>query len=171
MEDAERVEAVTAIRFDADENAVAGEDPELTEEWGSYEDSVWYLTDGMSNGRWLFVGHASPGHGVPLGIGRVYTKYLSADATRGLAAALLVAAAEAEAHERTKKAEREARDRRVRECEAGGGHLWGPPPLTVTHATGVAQSNSDGSWSSSSFWVCRRCDHGEWFNDDERPAP
>lgn len=156
---------MTATRFNADENTVAEEDPELTEEWGSYEDSVWYLTDGMSNGRWLFVGHASPGNGVPLGIGRVYTKYLSADATRSLAAALLAVAEEAETHEREKTAERDARDRRVRECVADGGHQWGPPPLTVTHATGVTRI-VDGVFSSSSFRVCRRCEHGKWLPDD-----
>ena len=160
---------MNAIRFDADENTVAEEDPELTEEWGSYEDSVWYLTDGMSNGRWLFVGHAEPGNGVPLGIGRVYTKYLSADAARGLAAALLVAAKEAEAHERERNAERDARKQRVHACEAEGDHQWGPPPLTVTHATGVVMV-SGASVSSQHYWVCRRCEHGQWLNDDEANA-
>jgi hypothetical protein len=155
------VEAVTAIRFDADRNRVAKEDPRLTEEWGSYEGSVWYLTDGMSNGRWLFVDHAENGNGVPVGIGRgIYTKYLSSAAARSLAEALLVAANEAEAFESARKQERKARARRERECVQDGGHQWGPPPLTVTHATGMVGPNG-----SSSFWVCRRCDHSAWIDD------
>lgn len=164
---------MTAIRFDADENARAAdnadlldpEDDDLDPEWGPLDGVVWYLTDDMSNGRWLYVDHPTDDGLVPLGIQRVYTKYLSPEAARDLAAALLVAADAGAAIKARIKAEREQQAQLVRQCEADGGHQWGPPPPTVTHATAVTYS--DGTLTRSEFYrVCRRCGHGAWSQDD-----
>lgn len=136
---------MTAIRFDKDQNDTADENPELTAEWGSYEDAIWYLTDDQSNGRWLFVDHHSPYHGgIPLGIGRgVYTKYLSPEAAESLADALRVAAAEAREIEaerqRVEEEQRLARERCVTEF---GGHDW---------------PTSRGDFYSMAVGLCTRC--------------
>lgn len=159
---------MTAIRFDADrDKVVRGTHPYDRSERGgcgvSDEETLWYLTDDMSNGRWLYVDLPDDEGNVQVGVLRVYAKHLSPKATRAFAAALLEAADAGEVLQSRIKAEREARDLRVRECEADGGHQWGPPPLTTTHATGVVHFGE--TVTSSSFWVCRRCERGQWLDD------
>lgn len=162
---------MTAIRFDADENARVtdnadllgeSEDPLLNPEWGPLDEVIWYLTDGQSNGRWLAVGHPDREGSVPLAIQRVYVKFLSPEAARDLAAALVEAADAGAAIQAETNAEREAQTQLERACEAESGHEWGPPPMTVRHATAVL--HSDGT--SQSFRVCRRCGDARWLEDD-----
>jgi ribosomal protein L40E len=110
---------------------------------------------------------------VPLAIQRVYVKFLSPEAARDLAAALVEAADAGAAIQAKANAEDEERAQRCRECEAGGGHQWGPPPLTTSHATGAVFG---GTWPgapvrSMSFKVCRRCEHGEWLDDRDGSRP
>jgi hypothetical protein len=56
--------------------------------------TIWQLTDDMSNGRWLFVDHPPDDGEIPVGIQRVYTKYLDSAEARAMAAALIQAADE-----------------------------------------------------------------------------
>jgi len=168
MEDAEGMEAVTAIRFDADKDKVVrgvhSYDKSERDGWRGGEETLWYLTDGNSNGRWLYVDRPDNEGEVEVGILRVYRKHLSPAAARGLASVLLKAAEAGEAIQTERKAEQDSRDQRVRECEENGGHQWGPPPLTTSHATGAVWS--DGTTTrSSSFRACRRCDDTAWFDD------
>lgn len=66
------------------------------------EHAIWQLTDDMSNGRWLFVDHPVDGDGIPVGIQRVYTKYLDSAEARAMAAALVQAADELDARPKPK---------------------------------------------------------------------
>lgn len=169
------------IRFDKEADAVV-EGPHPVDAvdrdgWAGDDETLWYLTDAHSNGRWLYLdrpgrdGRAelgildSPGHGNGTISGIIYRKHLSPAALRSLAAALLVAAEQGEAIQAEAQSEREAQIARERACEASGGHHWGPAPYTVSHAT-VAWT--EGSDTINVFEVCKRCGRGEWHT---KPDP
>lgn len=92
-----------AVRFDASLNRVVEPGEDEYDEWWD-EPTIWYLTDSLSNGRWLYVDRPSGDGDIKVGIHRVYRKFLSPEAARGLAAALIAAADESDAA----KPEREA---------------------------------------------------------------
>lgn len=98
-------------RFDADENKFVdcphGYDEEERDGWsGDDGQTLFYLTDDQSNGRWLYVDRPDEDGEIELGIARVYTKHLSPEAARAAAAALIAAADQSDAE----KPEREARE-------------------------------------------------------------
>lgn len=154
------------IRFDADKDKLVHRahpyDKAERDGWAGDDETLWYLTDGNGNGRWLYVDRPDSSGWTEVGIARVYRKHLSPAAMRSLAAVLLEAADEAEAIKAAAKAERDAQTEREHVCAQDGGHRWGPPPMSVSHATGVV--HSDGT--SASFMVCERCGHGAWIKDE-----
>ena len=153
-----------SVRFDADNDAVVeGTHPyDVAERGGERSpETLWYLTENQSNGRWLFVDEPDSDGSVPLGIARVYTKRLSPAAAKSLAGALLVAAASGEGIQARRMAERDAQAERKRQCEAGDGHQWGPPPTTTTHATAAFTTHGE-----SHFVQCVRCDGTTWLDGD-----
>lgn len=141
-------------RFDADKAE--------RNDWAGDDETLWYLTDGNSNGRWLYVDSPDTSGSTEVGIARVYRKHLSPAALRSFAAALLEVAEKGEAIMAAVKAARDAQAEREHQCTEDGGHKWGPPPLTVTHATAAYTSSG-----SSHLVQCVRCDNMTWLNGDE----
>jgi hypothetical protein len=123
-------------RFDAEKdkfvNGPHSYDRAERDGWAGDEETLFYLTDGQSNGRWLYVEHPGGDGEIPVGIARVYEKHLSPKAARAVAAALLAAADESDAG----KPERDAREKArlvaqslLVQTAAAGGRVdiaWGP---------------------------------------------
>lgn len=106
------------ICFDRSEDAVVphvvpGPHADPWHEPAMDDDTILYLTDNQSNGRWLYVDHPDGDGDIELGVLRGFRKDLSAKAARAVAAALIQAAEESEAGEPEREAKREA-DRIVR---------------------------------------------------------
>lgn len=68
----------------------------IAEEDEMGDETIWYMTDSLSNGRWLHVDHPDHRGHISIGIAGVYTKYLSSEAARAFAAAIIEAADEAD---------------------------------------------------------------------------
>lgn len=155
------------IRFDADKDRVVDglHVYDKAERDVDVADMLWYLTENQSNGRWLFVGAPHADGRVPLGILRVYTKYLSPAALRSFASACIEAADKGEAIQARNEVERAAQAERQRQCAADGGHRWRPWSGTG-HAAGVL--HSDGT---SQSWVeCTRCEATQLLDGDAYDA-
>lgn len=132
---------VGAEVIDEDEDQDYDEEASWDEEWGTRRDTtLWWRRDSMSRGRWLYVEQPDDEGDVPVGIERVYEKWLTPDEADEMAAALIESARQG----RIRRAEREeARKRRnelAAECEARGGcdfppanGLYLPQPYLCRH--------------------------------------